>query len=628
MRELFLTIFNAAVTAGWLVLAVLAARLLLRRVPAWIKCALWAVVALRLVWPFEIESILSLVPSRETVSVETLTSPTPSISTGIPVMNDAINPGVAQVFTPMPGDSVNPLQVATAVAAWVWIAGMAGMVLYTAVSYLRLYRRVRVRVPVEKGVYLSDGVQSPFILGFFRPKIYLPSDLPEEKWGAVLSHERAHIARKDHWWKPLGFFLLTVFWFHPLLWVAYILLCRDVEQACDEKVIKNLTAEEKQNYSNILLECSVPRKWVSACPLAFGESNIKRRIKAVLHYKKPTVWILIAALLLGTVLAVCFLTDPMQEAENPTEPVSFQIAGKTYIYEKPGFYGPFTIDIEYNGTFTYYVGYASSYIGHGIWERKDSKLYLYDNGLSVTKTFAFEIENDCLMFLSAESDQFMYLAVSDGERFFAYERTEVESSSLIYVTVIEKKTTYFIGMDVLGNKWKIRYKNAERIKDVSHCWVKYYGSPTELEGEPLQYTVEATACWQYREDDPRVSGRIFDTVRFDVDGDGFNEECILSEGGDSKLFRCRLTVWNGENCEYDVCVDELLRTGENSFGMIPSVTPTIGVMWGCGNVYAFAFQDGNLIVVTPWRNQYFETGQFTTFRVGHIDGNVGVWKIA
>lgn len=325
MKTAFLNAFNTAIMAGWVVLGILAVRCLLKKSPAWIKCALWALVALRLVWPFSIESNVSLIPSTETLPPVQLQTGVPQVNTGIPVLNAVFNPPVTDTILPETTQSVDRLQQITAIAAWVWVLGIAAMVLYALISYLRLQRRVRVCVQVQKGVYICDGLESPFILGLLRPRIYLPSDLPAEKWDSILAHERAHLSRRDHWWKPLGFVLLSVFWFHPLLWVGYILLCRDVELACDEKVIKTLTLPEKQAYSQVLLECSVPRKWISACPLAFGETGVKQRIKAVLHYKKPTLWILIVALLVSTVLAVCFLTNPMDKHSSPAEENSEEV---------------------------------------------------------------------------------------------------------------------------------------------------------------------------------------------------------------------------------------------------------------------------------------------------------------
>ena len=435
MGKVFLDIFNTAVMAGWLVLAVVIARLLLKKAPAWVKCGLWAIVGLRLIWPFEIPSILSLIPSAQTLPVGELYHYEPQLHTGIPVLNSAINPGFTKVFMAEPANSINPLQVAAELAGWVWLLGMAAMAVYAGCSYLRLRRLVQVRMPVEEGVYLCDGISSPFILGVFRPRIYLPSAADEEQWSMIIAHEHAHLARRDHWWKPLGFLLLSVFWFHPLLWAGYVLLCRDVEMACDEKVIRVLSDAEKQRYSKILLECSMPKKWITACPLAFGEVGVKERVKNVLQYKKPALWILIAALIVSGILAVCFLTEPSEQKEN--EP--FQVAGKSYVYEKEGFGGAFTITVETDGTFTYYVGPLSSHIGMGNWEIKDEKLYLYDTTLQSSKTFAFQIAEDCLVYIAEESHSFMYMGdLENGSRFYVYEETNHVKEQRIIVTVMEQ----------------------------------------------------------------------------------------------------------------------------------------------------------------------------------------------
>ncbi len=414
MSQFFLQIFNTAITAGWLVLAVLVARLLLKKAPAWIKCALWAIVGLRLIWPFEIESPVSLVPSTQTLPPAALTAPTPQLHTGFHALNSTINPEFVQTFQPQPTASATPLQVATTVAAWIWIAGIIAMLAYMAYSYLRLRHLVVARMRVGEGVYLCDRVESPFILGIIRPKIYLPSHLSQEKWADILAHEQAHLNRRDHWWKPLGFLLLTVFWFHPLLWLAYILLCRDVELACDEKVIRGLTPEEKQRYSRTLLECSLPRKWITACPLAFGEVGVKERVKNVLNYKKPTFWIILIALIVCTVVAVCFLTDPLEKWNNIT---AADVAGKQFVYTGKGAGSDFYINIYRNGTFQYYAGVYSSHIGLGDWEVRDGKLYLRDTTLQNPMIFVFSMTDDDLVYIADESHPFMYVDVKDGERF-------------------------------------------------------------------------------------------------------------------------------------------------------------------------------------------------------------------
>ena len=458
MSELFLAIFNTAVTAGWLVLAVLVARLLLKNAPGWAKCALWAIVGLRLIWPFELESIVSLVPSAQTLPPAELYDYTPEIHTGIYAVNSTINPVFTETFLSGPQNSVNPLQIVVMIASVLWIVGMVAMAGYALVSYLRLRRRVAVSMPAGEGVYLCDTISSPFILGLVKPKIYLPSNLPQEQWDAILSHERAHLARRDHWWKPLGFALLTIFWFHPLLWVAYILLCRDVELACDEKVIKSLTPEEKQTYSQILLQCSMPRKWITACPLAFGETSVKQRIKAVLHYKKPTLWIIIAALVICSVLALCFLTDPMDDLGQPRVATSEAISNKQYVYTKPGAGSAFYINIYSDGTFQYYAGMYSSHIGLGDWELKDGKLYLYDTTLTNSMTFVFAVGKDSLAYIAAESHPFMYVDVADGDLFRFQSTivppeeliTEADVSGKMYVYEKSNGSNYFITIEEDG----------------------------------------------------------------------------------------------------------------------------------------------------------------------------------
>ena len=313
MEAVFLEVFNMSIVAGWVALAVAAVRLLLRKAPKAISVLLWVPVGLRLVCPFSFESVLSLIPSAETLPSGILYASSPAIKSGIPALNSGINPVLSASLSPNPGDSVNPMQVIAFIAAAVWIIGMAAMLVYTAVSYALIKRKVRISAPFEGNVFLCDSISSPFILGIIRPKIYVPSSIDSTDLQYVIAHEKAHLKRRDHWWKPLGFLLLTVYWFNPVLWVAYILLCRDIELACDEKVIKEQGEAIKKEYSTALINCSLPRKSVAACPLAFGETGIKSRIKSVLSYKKPAFWVVAAAVVLSVALAVCFLTNPKQE---------------------------------------------------------------------------------------------------------------------------------------------------------------------------------------------------------------------------------------------------------------------------------------------------------------------------
>ena len=322
MNILFLKLLNMSISAGWLVLAVLVLRLCLKKAPKWVSVLLWGIVAIRLILPFSIESVLSLIPSVQTVPMDIELSTAPAVDTGVTVLNNAVNPILAQ-SVPSPGASVNPMQVIVAVCANVWLLGVAVMALYTAISYLRLRRRVRTAVRLQGNIYQSEQVDSPFVLGLLLPRIYLPFSTDAQALSHVIAHENAHIRRKDHWWKPLGFLLLTLHWFNPLMWLAYILLCRDIELACDEKVIKELGCDQRADYTQALLSCSVSRKSIAACPLAFGEVGVKERVKSVMKYKKPAFWIIVAAIAICAVVAVCFLTDPVQD--DPNEPQAGEV---------------------------------------------------------------------------------------------------------------------------------------------------------------------------------------------------------------------------------------------------------------------------------------------------------------
>ncbi len=284
MGELFLKILNMSIAASWFILAVVLFRFVLKKAPKWIVVLLWGLVALRLVVPFSFESAWSLIPSAETFNAHNIQYETPAITSGIPAVNHAVNPVLGEAFAPNPTDSVNPLYVWTVLASAVWLIGIAAMLLYAVISYVRVHRSVAESVPYEGNIFLCDHVKSPFILGLIRPKIYLPSGMDEAAVEPVIDHEKAHLSRRDHWWKPLGFLILTVHWFNPLCWLAYVLLCRDIELACDEKVIRQMDLDGKKQYSTALVECSTGRRLVTICPLAFGEVGVKERVKNVLHY--------------------------------------------------------------------------------------------------------------------------------------------------------------------------------------------------------------------------------------------------------------------------------------------------------------------------------------------------------
>lgn len=314
MAEIFQKALNMSIAAGWLILAVIALRLLLRRAPKRFRLLLWAVVGLRLALPWSIESALSLIPSAQTLPEGIMLELAPVLDTGISALNGAINPGFTAAFTPELGASANPLQVLLPIAAALWMLGAAAMLLWALVSWLSLRKRVREAVRLEENVYECE-IASPFVLGLFRPRIYLPFSLENGERELVLAHERAHITAGDHIIKPLGWLLLAAHWYNPLVWLAYALFCRDIELACDERVVRGLSLSDRADYSQALLDLSRPRGGVRACPLAFGESSVKGRVKSVLSYKKPAFWLVLLAVVVCVGAAVCFLTDPKEEAE-------------------------------------------------------------------------------------------------------------------------------------------------------------------------------------------------------------------------------------------------------------------------------------------------------------------------
>ena len=314
MNELFLKIINMSISASWLVLAVLILRFVLKKAPKWINVLLWGIVAIRWICPFSFESPLSLIPSAETIPLNIGMDSTPTINSGISAINNAVNPIISQSNTPMAGASINPLQITIGIYEYIWIFGMIALALYTAISYWRLHRKVDTAVRYKDNIFQSENVSSPFVFGIIKPRIYLPFKMNGQDLEHVVAHEHAHIRRKDHWWKPFGFLLLTIHWFNPLMWMAYVLLCRDIELACDEKVIKELGNEQRGDYTQALVACSVNRRMIAACPLTFGEVGVKERVKSVMNYKKPALWVIIIAVIVCVGVAVCFLTNPKQDS--------------------------------------------------------------------------------------------------------------------------------------------------------------------------------------------------------------------------------------------------------------------------------------------------------------------------
>lgn len=383
MTSAFLKILNMSITASFVVLAVLILRLLLKKAPKWINVILWAIVAVRLVCPAFIESEFSLIPHMETIKPsddekKDLLNQTNSNDTSISdstisdaTLNNAISdanekdcsifdtsinnslefsipenievsntindtetyaPDISSIVTEENSffeetknntviDSKNNVFIKKIlpIISKVWVSGIVAMILYFVISYVILYKKVQTAVLLKDNIYKSENVGSPFVFGIIFPKIYIPFNMDEKEAFYVISHEKTHLSRWDNLWKPLGFLLLTVYWFNPFIWLAYVLFCKDIEYACDEKVIKGLPPSQKVDYAQTLLSLSVGKKSVSACPVAFGEIDVKRRIGLVLNYKKPAFWVIIISLVLCVALIVFFLTDPTSDKYKSDE---------------------------------------------------------------------------------------------------------------------------------------------------------------------------------------------------------------------------------------------------------------------------------------------------------------------
>lgn len=340
MSGIFIKIINMSISASYIVLAVLLLRLLLKKAPKWIAVIPWGIVGLRLIMPFSFESIFSLIPSSETIS-KAPDSPRPHFESGVNIIDNQVNDYLAGHYYEGVTRPAGHFADITTILAIVWTVGIVLLLAYMIISYSRVKKNIGTAVLLRDNIYQSENIVSPFVLGIIKPKIYLPFNMTGQDMEHVVAHETAHIRRKDHFWKPLGFLLLTVHWFNPLMWLGYVLFCRDIELACDEKVIKELDRGARADYSQALLTCSVNRRMIAACPLAFGEIGVKNRVKSVLNYKKPAFWLITVAVAACAVLAVCSLTDPVNKSSDfgETDPDKMNEKQVTLMEQYPEYFG-------------------------------------------------------------------------------------------------------------------------------------------------------------------------------------------------------------------------------------------------------------------------------------------------
>lgn len=590
MSELFLKIVNMSISASWVVIAVLTLRFCLKKAPKWVNVLLWGIVAVRMVFPFSIESVLSLIPSAETISPSIMMEQSPSVQTGVPALNHVINPVISGSFTPAPGASANPLQIWIPVLAGIWLFGIAALFLYSAVSYWRLRRKVCEAVILRGNIYQSEKVCSPFVLGIIRPKIYLPYHMDSREMDHVIAHEQTHIRRKDHWWKPLGFLLLTIHWFNPLMWLSYILLCRDIELACDEKVIRKMSNEQRADYTQALVACSVDRRLITACPLAFGEIGVKERVKSVMNYKKPAFWIVLASVIVCAVIAVCFLTNPIGfqfdvsantivsanhfDMRNADDPVAIEMT--------PAQIGELNSRLAGVKNCKRSDKYAGLTPGYQISAQMQDGSYIRISGYSLSDNTMVDIEQSGKRYAVSDREFQEYLsricAGGDVSAAFDLQPLRVQypeyfdldaSAGLdVYVWQMAPDSYYFgllphtasprdsTAQELLAlrgaSSEQMRYILAAYALDpddihvipwqnpissyIPECWIVTENGES-LEEKQAQY-IETVSAMLFGEGDTLLHNDypIYDSIVFDVDGDGIDEVCVLGFGRTSGLF--------------------------------------------------------------------------------------------
>ena len=590
MAELFLRIVNTSISAGWVVLAVLLLRLCLKKAPKWVNVLLWGIVAARMVFPFSIESVLSLIPSAETISPTVMMEQTPSVQTGVPALNHVINPVISGSFTPAPGASANPLQIWIPVLAGIWLFGIVALFLYSAVSYCRLRRKVCEAVILRGNIYQSEKVCSPFVLGIIKPKIYLPYHMDSREMDHVIAHEQTHIRRKDHWWKPLGFLLLTIHWFNPLMWLSYVLLCRDIELACDEKVIGKMGNAQRADYTQALVARSVDRRLIAACPLAFGEIGVKERVKSVMNYKKPAFWIVLASVIVCAVIAVCFLTNPIG--------FQFDVSANTIVsanhFDMRNADDPVAIEMnpaqisELNSRLAGVKNckrsdkYAGLTPGYQISAQMQDGSYIRISGYSLSDNTMVDIEQNGKRYAVSDREFQEYLSriCAGGDVSAAFdlqplraqypEYFDLDASTGLDVYVWQMAPeSYSFGL--LPHTASPRDSTAQELlalrgassEQMRYILAAYPLAPEDIHVIPWQNPISSyiPECWivtengesleekqaQYIEtvramllgdgDAPTLDDYpIYDSIVFDVDGDGIEEQCVLGLGRTSGVF--------------------------------------------------------------------------------------------
>lgn len=385
--EFLINLLDMSIAASYLVIVIAIFRLIFRKVPKFINCIIWALVGIRLILPVSFDGIISLFPHKSPMIEEAVYFGRLASAKTSQLIEKTVTNTLQNVVAIEGSSQDTPVNMFALILLVVWIMGMVVMLLYSVITYIHIYNKAKVSVRYRDNIYVGDYIDSPFILGIVRPKIYIPTDLSGEGMECVILHEKAHIKRHDNWWKFVGFLLLIVHWFNPILWVAYLMFCRDIEFACDEKVIKSLGCDRRQAYAQVLLEYSIPRYMLVAYPVAFGEVGVKMRIKSILNYKKPTFWAIVAAVVVCIGVGIAFITNPLSlnASDDPEEHGRYEdySGEKKFVYKDKKTGIEYTISLtsgdigDYTKEFKIKTNNSAIEEITGTWELSRGVLYLY-----------------------------------------------------------------------------------------------------------------------------------------------------------------------------------------------------------------------------------------------------------
>lgn len=624
MTDVFLKLLNMSIAASWVVLAVVVFRALFRKAPRWISLVMWGTVALRLVIPFSVESPLSMIPTTESVGTAGAYPSQIVFRTGIEVLNSAAGFASEEsnssgtfasgAYTPLSDgedaladspdvpvsdrksepssvssvgtsdtpdgekarsaspsyDGVSPNAKAShftplGAASAVWLGGVCTMIAYAAVSCAMLRRRTRTAVLLRDNIRQSERVSAPFTFGIFRPEIFLPFGVGERNAEYMIAHEKAHIARRDNIIKPASFLLLSVYWFNPVIWAAYILMCRDIEFACDERVVRSLGPREKADYSQAMLSCSAPRTYTAACPLAFGSDCVRRRIKRVLGYKKPSARLVVAALTVCVLLSACTLTDPVR---SPSD--SSGNAADTQSGQSSGTVDPADSEITDPTPEEKWKSLEDIREGYTVGEAKRDGCVVMDGSRLVSS------EKYWVNFVNRSADGQdaavrIYQEYTDqGDEYFVKELRH-ENGKYIFRFWDWKWETDINSPDygkkqfLSENEYKYLFRSAYSLGDVStdiylladstdvtgNGYLSRYLSSTVIPGEDDGIYANCTSALSFQVPDDYHIKSVYGTVFYDIDGDGREEKLCLGMGMTSGIFSFTASVYDGFKCRAD-----------------------------------------------------------------------------